>query len=84
MSLGTNKRVADWARWFHYHKDQVGRTQDLEKMEEFYTKAIDGLIELTALLARDVGELEKRTQNDGFQGLYLPKGVKMNEALRSE
>lgn len=82
MSLETNKRVGDWARWYHYHKDQVGRSEDLRKHQEFYSRAIDGLLEITALLARDVQMLEQRGDS-GVPTIVLPTGVKFNEKIRA-
>lgn len=82
MSLGTNGRIRDWAKWYHYNKDQIGRSEDLKKTQEFYTRAIDGLLEITALLARDVEQLERRTHEDPFQGFYLPSGVKLHDKVK--
>lgn len=81
MSQDTNTRIKEWAQWYHWHKSSVGRSEDLRKMEEFYTRAIDGLLEITACLAKDVQELERGKKGD-FNGLYLPRAVRLNEPVR--
>lgn len=76
MSKKLEDEVVDWCKWFHEHKDHVGRSGDLRKMEAFYSKAIDGLLGMVALVALDMRNLEHHdAAGRRPTGLYLPTGV---------
>lgn len=75
MSTELETRISEWALWYHHHKEHVGRSESLRKMEQFYTMAIDGLLECVAIVARDVRTLERRDK-PRYTGLFLPKGYR--------
>jgi len=73
MSRKLDNEVIDWCKWFHEHKGNVGRSQDLVKVEAFYSKAIDGLLSLVALTALDLRALEERKSKSEERFIITPK-----------
>lgn len=74
MSEETEDRLRDWVIWYKEHEKQIPR-DNLAKKLEFMEKAVDGVLELLVMTAKDVQELEKR---NGRGSLWLPGSVKID------
>lgn len=77
MSQGLEDRLAEWAVWFHENKRRIP-AKDVQKQNLFLLKAVDGCIEMLALAAKDIQELESRSPRNK---LWLPAGVEMKGDL---
>jgi hypothetical protein len=76
MSASSEKRLTEWAVWFTEHKNTILNNPDPDQAKAFMMLALDGLLEITAMLAKDIQELEHR------KGIILPKGILLHEQLR--
>lgn len=74
MSADTEDRLRDWGIWFTENKNRIPEG-NLEKKNQFLTIAIDGCVEVMAMLAADIQKLEQR---HGRNKLWLPNSVKLD------
>ncbi len=77
MAREFEKRLTEWAVWFHQNKPRVPK-DDIRKRMDFQEKTIDGLIELLAIAAEDIRTLEGRAKSPN---LWLPNGVQITGDL---
>jgi hypothetical protein len=77
MSREFEQRLEDWALWFHENKD---RGRDYDKERAFLHKAIDGCIELLAIAAKDIQDVEGRPKRSNL--LFTPSGVSVRGDVR--
>lgn len=66
------KELVDWTVWYMQNKQRVA-DDNLKLRCDFQEKAIDGLLSLIALLAREV-----KPQLEKSDHLWLPTGVEFN------
>ena len=76
MSKQTDDRLADFAKWFHYHRGTIDQ-QNMSKRMEFYETAVDNMCLLITYLVEDIQHLE------GRRSLILPSGIKLNGDIRA-
>lgn len=70
MSADLDRRVTEWALWFHQNKDRIPG-ENLKKRCDFQALAIDGLIECLAIATKDIQVLERRQP---IKNIWLPSG----------
>ena len=46
MSQEFEKRLGEWASWYHEHKRNVRNSEDFEAVKDFLIRAVDGSMEL--------------------------------------
>lgn len=73
MSQEFEKRLGEWAIWYHEHKSTVRSSEDFEKVKDFLIRAVDGSLELLAMAAKDIQDLE-RVRRPTVE-IVLPKGI---------
>jgi hypothetical protein len=78
MSLELNNRIKDLATWYYYHEPHI---EDINKRLEFYQDTISTLIEIAAIIAKDIQKLESKPQNDEVK-LLIPKGIRFHEPIK--
>jgi hypothetical protein len=79
MSSELNSRIKDLATWYYYHEPHI---EDIEKRLEFYQDAISTLIEIVAIIAKDIQNLENKPKDDEVK-LLIPKGIRFHDPIRS-
>lgn len=79
MSMELDKRVTEWAVWYHEHRNDG---MSIDKRIEFMQKTIDGLLEILAIATKDIQRLERRNGNDEVRRLLLPRGIVLHQSLR--
>lgn len=72
------RRVSDLTLWFYKNKDSIP-PEDLQKRVDFLEKSIWILIEISALQADRIHELEDRSKS---KVLFLPKGMRVEGSVR--
>lgn len=80
MAREFEKRLTEWAVWFHQNKPRLP-VHDLRKRIEFLEKSIDGLLECLAIAAEDIRTLEGRGKSPT---LWLPSGMLQNGDVRHQ
>jgi hypothetical protein len=78
VSDALDKRITEWALWYHQTVMQVPR-ENVAKRLDHLQKSVDGCLELLALAAKDLQFLERR---DPLRKLWLPAGMQMNGDVR--
>ena len=78
MARELEKRLTEWAVWFHQNKPRL-QPDNLRKRLDFAEKAIDGLLECMAIAAEDIRTLEGRQKS---ARLWLPSGIQVNGDMR--
>jgi endonuclease III-like uncharacterized protein len=78
MSSELNSRIKDLATWYYYHESHI---EDIKKRLEFYQDAISTLIEIVAIIAKDIQNLENKPKDD--VKLLIPKGIRFHDPIRS-
>jgi hypothetical protein len=78
MSRETEKRLIEWAVWFHENSPRIPKN-DLQKRCDFLQKNLDGLYELMTRVCEDLRIAEGRPVSNR---LWLPEGVKMTGDVR--
>jgi len=73
LSREFEKRLGEWAIWYHEHKSTVRNSEDFEKVKDFTIRAIDGCLELLAMAAQDIQDLEN-ARRPTVQ-IMVPRGV---------
>jgi hypothetical protein len=69
MSRDFEARLADWAVWYHEHVNDGG---DVHRQVAFLKKAVDGTLELLAIAAQDIQDLEGRPKRSPL--IWTPFG----------
>lgn len=69
MSQTLERRITEWAEWYHNNHDRIPK-ENLVKRCEFLEIVVDGMIEIVAIAAKDIQRLEGR----GGDGIRLPGG----------
>jgi hypothetical protein len=78
MSSELNNRIRDLATWYYYHEPHI---EDINKRLEFYNDTISTLIEIAAIIAKDIQKLENKPQKDEVK-LLIPKGIRLHEPIK--
>lgn len=78
-TLEMQRRLEEWATWYHYHAPTVCKSEDLKQVSAFFMKALDGLFELNAYAIDSLYELENGAQVK----LLIPKGMTITGDLRN-
>lgn len=83
MSQEYNKRLKEWGLWYHEQLDNGALRDTGDPIQQIRTlkKAVDGLIELNAIAARDIQRLERA--GGGPTQLIVPKGARLNRNIRA-
>lgn len=72
------RRLADLAIWYFQNRNRIGR-DDIPRRQDFLEKAFWVQMEVIALMAERIQELEGKKMGSE---LWLPKGVRINGDLR--
>lgn len=73
MSADLDRRLVEWAVWYHEHKKDA---VDIDKRLEFLTMAVDGVFELIAMACKDLQSVEHRPgTNFDKPRIAIPRGV---------
>jgi hypothetical protein len=78
MSSELNNRIRDLATWYYYHEPHI---EDINRKLEFYNDTISTLIEIAAIIAKDIQKLENKPQKDEVK-LLIPKGIRFHEPIK--
>lgn len=76
--LPLERRLADTAVWFHENKDRIPR-ENLAARVDFLFKSVDIFIELLAMTAKRMQEVEGRPKSSS---LFIPRGVDVKGDVR--
>lgn len=75
MSAETEDRVRDLVLWYFENRNRIPR-QNLEKRLDFMDKAVKCALEVVAMQAKDIQELESRHPRNK---LWLPTAVSLDD-----
>lgn len=78
MSADLDKRITEWAIWYHENLPRLPKG-DLLKRMDFMQKALDGAFECIAIATKDIQVLEDRKPS---ARLWLPTGMKASGDFR--
>jgi hypothetical protein len=79
MSSELNNRIRDLATWYYYHEPHI---EDIDKRLEFYQDTISTLIEIIAIIAKDIQKLENKPPQKDEVKLLIPKGIRFHEPIK--
>ncbi len=75
MSQETDRKLADLVVWYEYHRDQP---KDMDRLIEFMKKTIDCILEVQAMILKDIQVLEKR---EGTPKLLVPSRIRLHDKI---
>lgn len=75
MSAESEDKIRDTVVWFYENRNRIP-PQDLGKRMAFLTKAMMCIMEIQALVLKDIQELEQRSPRSQ---LWLPSSVKIDD-----
>jgi hypothetical protein len=76
MSKQFEERLMEWGLWYH-HNVRLLPDHDLRKQIDFLKRSVDGCLELLALAAKDIQQLEGTRRQ-----LWLPREVEIRGDVR--
>lgn len=80
MSQQLDQKIVDLGVWFNYHAhEQPIPKENVHGRIEFLTKSIDCIIEILAILAKDIQIMEKR---DDRPRIAIPKSITLHGPIR--
>ena len=77
MSVLLEEKMADFAKWFIEHKDELN---DVEQRQKFMMRAMHELLNLITYIVQSIQALEGRTNDD--RTLFTPHGHVLDQRLR--
>lgn len=81
MDRNYTKEIDEWTRWYSYHRESM-KNAPLEKKVAFLERAVLGLMKISCLTYEEIERVD--AGRDKPLQLFLPAGVTLNEAIRSD